>query len=596
MQRTFNWLLIFFSFFFVSETPLQKPRQPKPPKTMATTIQPNTNIIKLLAVISFSLLVLSFVGYKANFRKCNVKDYFEYADFHRYYGINESGNPFMYSDPPTFEVPFYQLLSPGILEANSFVVMGAFGEGKTKSRQNIQEVWRRPASNKVVVELLNEAVQNRLDNFMFNMEEKHKQEYQKGYKSLRSNNNNNNNNNNNKVSESTDDANAAADSDTPDGRGGEVLAKHWVSTDYVDLVLTQLVRTILFLRRSGRFNTAQLDSEKRKALIQVLCVYSADPFLEGQHNEAPSLVIEVANEDIPWLDKKTRFTWQVEMSESVPLYRASLDAVRGVRVLKADDSRAKFMRLIFEHRKWSFPSLDQFDLLEKACDIVFEATHGKQVVLVLDALDENKHFFPGANTMFSKNIQAFVNSTVDPRVQSLAFSSKLRLGYFYPTVNGIAEAMTKLRKDKVLLVSLDWTPEHLVNYADQMLNFIRNNGNGALGRCNLLPRFTTLVSDYFLTANFVKTDDGNILCTVCNPRSLNRFMQILFSRLNSVAANSRTPFIASEADIDDSFLQLNKALASEPSYRHPPKFNAFKKLGGVVATPVQTGKAGRQDL
>ena len=118
-------------------------------------------------------------------------------------------------------------------------------------------------------------------------------------------------------------------------------------------------------------------------------------------------------------------------------------------------------------------------------------------------------------------IQTFINSFVNPDFLGLALGENpdLNVLIFLPKIDGIT--FDWVRRDKIPITSIDWTPNLLNNYADFVLDNLRKESNGY---CKKLPTFKELMSNQWSA--------DRILKKLRHPRDLHIFMTNLIKILN----------------------------------------------------------------
>lgn len=179
----------------------------------------------------------------------------------------------------------------------------------------------------------------------------------------------------------------------------------------------------------------------------------------------------------------------------------------------------------------------------------------KRLVFVVDSLDESEFFFGGdaktnkINNTKATALQKFVDAIAATEVLAMALGeAKTKIFdilIFFPKINEI-NVNNWERRDKIPVVSLEWTSQRLSNYADFMLAEMSKQKGP---RCTSVPTSLKDLLDGL-------ENEKLALKGLRQPRDLHRFMSHLILSMEDRARILNRPFIATQKDINDALKKL----------------------------------------
>ena len=155
-------------------------------------------------------------------------------------------------------------------------------------------------------------------------------------------------------------------------------------------------------------------------------------------------------------------------------------------------------------------------------------------VFIIDGIDENRYFFR-KNSINTEAMETFCRSSVSQDIISKVMASNFYLSIFYPKILGTTFERSIYRYDKFPILSIDWTTNSLINYADYVLQEM--NKVASHSRCSSFIDFKTLV-------NYSQKKHADIISKITTPRELHYFMIKLIPEMNNDANNGNEPFKA----------------------------------------------------
>jgi len=161
---------------------------------------------------------------------------------------------------------------------------------------------------------------------------------------------------------------------------------------------------------------------------------------------------------------------------------------------------------------------------------------GKEVVLVIDSLDECTSFFEGTNP-FLESLQTFINSILDDSFLTLTHYKPLHFNilYFLPSIPNLKIPQNT---HKIPFKTITWNARLLENYADATLECLRKLQKNY---CAVLPTFAQL-----LGSSQIKNE---LLAKLRHPRGLLSFIASLMDELNKFSRIRPDAFVAIPEDV-----------------------------------------------
>jgi hypothetical protein len=141
-------------------------------------------------------------------------------------------------------------------------------------------------------------------------------------------------------------------------------------------------------------------------------------------------------------------------------------------------------------------------------------------------------------------MKLFGRSSVSPQIVAKAMAQNFYLSIFYPKIYGVNIDGVIIRKDKFPTLSIDWTTNSLINYADYVLQ--QMNKKASKSRCKAFTNFKALV-------NYSDKRIAEIINKISTPRELHFFMTDLIKQMNDHAGVENNSFIATFENVKAAF-------------------------------------------
>jgi len=329
----------------------------------------------------------------------------------------------------------------------------------------------------------------------------------------------------------------------------------WSSSDFLDLILTQLVNKFVSGYGTVYRKRSWADFE-RMSLVQLATI--ACTYYEYEDTKPlEDLVFDMTKHltDGIWGAKKTTVS-KVKLQELDPNsglyvntreYQEMLAAEGHPHVLPPPIKR-KSLRLMVglaeTLRNPLKPIVSRAVSLTQLSSMLSRA-YNQQNVVFLDGLDENVNFFNGEDIEEASLIN-FMKATVDDQMQSLILRGTLQAYFFFPKIPSFQVHDFPFRRDKIPVLEVDWTPRGIANFAQFMMEDMSDR---AICGCEPLPTFGELVS---------LPNTSDVFNQITQPRVLAFFMDELVKRLQEDPTASGTKFVASEEQVRAAFAALPK--------------------------------------
>lgn len=279
----------------------------------------------------------------------------------------------------------------------------------------------------------------------------------------------------------------------------------------------------------------------RLKLVAIACVYYRSDEDDIQHLEAYVNALLLRNEE-QFLTRKGEYS--------------ELDGVQklweNIHVIPHFSEQQTLLAVVCssEDVKPTIDVTDPFELIELLARHVkkmYNATPG----LEIDGLDEYSEVFRLGESA-PRALQAFVQSSLTSRMQDLMTGDVLSGFFSFPEEGLHFQSISKQvgLRPKLNTIHLTWNLNHLINYADHLLDLMRATQEPT--KCASLPSFRELVS-------FHQTSD--LLSRLKQPRQLNAFMNKLFQIFMTSPPERR--FRATPEEIAEA---VRLTLTEEPSF------------------------------
>jgi hypothetical protein len=167
----------------------------------------------------------------------------------------------------------------------------------------------------------------------------------------------------------------------------------------------------------------------------------------------------------------------------------------------------------------------------------------KTSVFIIDGIDENQYFFQ-EKSVNKDAMKLFGRSSVSRQIVAKAMAQNFYLSIFYPKINGVNIDDVIIKRDKFPTLSIDWSTNSLINYADYVLQ--QMNKNASKSRCQSFKDFKTLV-------NYSDKRIAEIINQISTLRELHFFMTELIKQMNDHAGIVKNSFIATFENVKAAF-------------------------------------------
>lgn len=412
-------------------------------------------------------------------------------DFNRYYGIKRNLFGALSAEQQANVEPFFQPIFTESMKAPSIIILAGYGAGKTHIRS--YRLSKLHPDEHLVVKLYGNDPD--FNSFLVS--------YAENVKDLGEEN---------------------ADQDL-------LFASYFNSKDFLNIMISQLVdKTLDEYENLGIDNVLAKMDKKERARIECLLIFYSKKSYKKEELTSEITTIQNFYGNVRIFDQK-----KIEIN------------THNLAVLaqKLNISPADFLD------KTGNPN----DVLKTLAEFL-RTRLNKRLVFVVDSLDESEFFFGGdaktnkINSTKATALQKFVDAIATTEVLALALGeAKTKIFdilIFFPKINEI-NVNNWERRDKIPVVSLDWTSQRLSNYADFMLTEMSKQNNS---RCKSVP--TSLKDLLDGTEN-----EKLALDALRQPRDLHRFMSHLIQSMEDSAKDRlHRPFIATQKDIYDALKKL----------------------------------------
>lgn len=441
----------------------------------------NFNIIILLGTFVLVVALLWFLITPP--KSCDL-DNPTNRTFESYYGIKK--NYFNQVNAERDENPFFEGVVPdNLFFKNSLILVAKRGGGKTAIRRRYAE--KKP----IKIEFYNKQANHIFKNFVNNMKAS------KQIKSLI--------------------------------KDHEYINNFWKAEDFEDSILYLFVESLLtnYTRDKSTFTTIFKNLKNQDEKLQlslILCLYAShgkiitlEDFLDEMWMGNNWVAKKIPKSSFEETD---RITGRTSLKRLFSDLEALQDKISIIERSK-DLVHRKSLELLFnlmEHFKYSsiyFSKNDKISILTDFYKHNFKFTP----CIIVDSMDEVNYFFDDKKVNHEA-LKKFIQSSLNHLILAKAFDGSLDLVYMFPLLPNIDIKNFIERRDKIPLVTLEWSENQLKNYADFLLREMQVRQRG---HCHTLPDFHTLVK---------YEENKELIKTITTPREINIFMEELIILLN----------------------------------------------------------------
>ena len=349
----------------------------------------------------------------------------------------------------------------------------------------------------------------------------------------------------------------------------EVKPMNFSRNDFIDIIMAELVDGILRIDKSVLEkeieHLKQFEYDERRIVSFLLLFYSNNENsglllnlikILLHEKSSPELNLNCAIETYDAVKNVHEKTYEyTDLKEKLvnPFniydgFQKNQIAQQTYCIMKSSQTNLGFVMNFFKENSKNTHITTLSNFLKKAFH--------KRLVLVVDSLDENSHFF-NKDMAYLETLQTFIDSVINPELLALTLGgedeSVFDLLIFLPFIKGIKINWEKT--DKIPIIRIEWDKLKLLNYIDFILNNLRKKQHHG---CKSVPTFEQL-----LGSNRDLVDD--VLGKLRQPRDLHIFMNFLIETLqkNVIAKLYRdTPFVADRDIVNQALekakLQFNK--------------------------------------
>lgn len=487
-----------------------------------------------MQVLVTSLIVLTFavlIGYRYLFRTPSACDLNNVSarKFNNYYGLVNVENPLSHMNAEQKESMnskcqlFYDhmdLFSDDAFSLSKSMIIKAYrGAGKTQLRQCV--ISRINADNRIVLKLFGVVIDQYLNNFVKNI-------------------------------------------DMFDHPPSKKVHDFWTKEYFLQIILTELTSHLVDEKHLDTLHHAikTIPSEIRYAVATLLSLYSTERSttlckmvdLLGHELRScglfrcSSLCDDIQNDYIE--------------TETTTYLREKHSKIKIIRRRPGTEASLKLIQLIIKRTKIWRPNCLESSYRDQLTTLIkFSNRLNFGITVVVDSLDESSIFFPENNNDDSRALQKFADSATNDDVLLLALGNwggdmKTPTGISFfillPETSHTSVDIVWTRRDKIPIIDLKWNELQLINYADFIFDYLRNESHR---QCRSLPDICTLLGGRSQCLATMKQ--------LRHPRDFHIFFRSMVERLSTVSNERNPPFIATGQDIDIMIKQTKNNILQE---------------------------------